>query len=213
MKKSVLFTLAAFLLTSLSVNTAAVASESAKKGGNAANGKVLSATCVACHGADGNSVNPAWPKLAGQGEAYLLKQLHDFRSDKRADPSMSAMAKGIKSDTDVADLAAYYAGQKAKAGAANEEKVIEGAAIYRGGVMASGVAACAACHGPTGSGNTAAKFPMIAGQHAAYPVNQLKAFKSGKRGNDTGKMMRNIALKMTDAEMEAVAEYIAGLHD
>ncbi len=213
MKKSVLFALAAFLVTTFSANTAVLASESAKKGGDAAKGKALSATCAACHGADGNSINPAWPKLAGQGEAYLSKQIHDFRSDKRSDPSMTAMAKGIASDADVADLAAYYASEKAKSGTANKDLVAEGAAIYRGGVMSSGVAACGACHGPTGAGNTAAKFPKISGQHAQYTIAQLKLFKSGKRSNDTGKMMQNIALKMTDAEMEAVAEYIAGLTD
>ena len=209
MKKSVLFALATFF----SATTMVSANEPAKKEADAANGKVISATCAACHGADGNSVNPAWPKLAGQGEAYLMKQLVDFRSDKRSDPSMSAMAKGIKSDSDVADLSAYYASQKAKSGTANKDLIAEGQAIYRGGVMSSGVAACAACHGPSGSGNAAAKFPKISGQHATYTINQLKAFKTGKRSNDTGKMMRNIALKMTDAEMEAVAEYIAGLHD
>jgi cytochrome c553 len=190
-----------------------MASEPSKMG-DAAKGKAVSATCVACHGADGNSVNPDWPKLAGQGEGYLAKQLADFRSDKRNDPTMTAMAKVIASDADVKDLAAYYAGQKAKAGKANdEEKVVAGEAIYRGGNLATGVAACAACHGPTGSGNDAANFPGIAGQHAKYTVTQLKAFKSGKRANDVGKMMQNIAKNMTDAEMDAVAEYISGLSD
>ncbi len=199
-------------LASFGINSLAMANEPAKAG-DASKGKALSATCAACHGADGNSVNPDWPKLAGQGAAYLEKQMHDFRSDKRNDPTMTAMAKGIASDADVVDLAAFYAGQKAKAGAANKEKMADGEAIYRGGVMATGVAACAACHGPTGSGNSAAKFPGIAGQHSKYTVVQLKAFKSGKRANDTGKIMRNIAKNMTDAEMEAVAEYIAGLRD
>ncbi len=199
------------LLACLGMNSLAMANEPAKSG-DAAKGKAVSATCVACHGADGNSVNPDWPKLAGQGEGYLAKQLADFRSDKRNDPTMTAMAKGIVSDADVADLSAYYASQKGKAGTANKEKVAAGEAIYKGGNLATGVAACAACHGPTGSGNDAAKFPGIAGQHAKYTVTQLKAFKSGKRANDTGKMMRNIAKNMTDAEMDAVAEYISGLH-
>ncbi len=209
MKKLVLFTLAVLV----SASTAISANESETKSGDAANGKVISETCAACHGADGNSINPVWPKLASQGEAYLIKQLHDFRTDKRSDPSMTAMAKAIKSDGDVADLAAFFASQKAKPGTANKDLVVEGGAIYKGGVMSSGVAACAACHGPTGAGNTAAKFPKISGQHAKYTIAQLKAFKQGKRANDSGKMMRNIALKMTDAEMIAVAEYIAGLHD
>ena len=199
-------------VANLGLNSLAMANEPAKAG-DAVKGKALSATCGGCHGADGNSVNPDWPKLAGQGSAYLEKQLNDYRSGKRNDPTMTAMAKGIASDHDVVDLAAFYAGEKAKAGTANKDKVVVGEAIYRGGVMSSGVAACAACHGPTGTGNEAAKFPGVAGQHAKYTIAQLKAFKSGKRSNDTGKMMRNIAKNMTDAEMDAVAEYISGLGD
>ena len=200
------------LFAILSFNLTANASE-VKKEADAANGKAISATCAACHGADGNSVNPDWPKIAGQGQAYLIKQLHDFRSDKRVDPSMTAMAKGIKSDADVADLAAYYASVKAKPGVAKPDMIAKGEAIYKGGIASSGIAACAACHGPTGSGNPAAKFPKISGQHAKYTVTQLMNFKAAKRNNDTGKMMRNVALKMTDAEMTAVAEYISGLRD
>ena len=212
MKKLTIFALVACF----GINTAVMANtpaEGSAKAGDATKGKTLSAVCAACHGTDGNSVNPDWPKIAGQGEAYLTKQLHDFRSDKRSDPTMTAMAKGIASDADIADLVAYFSGQKDKTGTANKEKIAEGEAIYKGGIMSSGVAACAACHGPSGSGNPAAKFPKISGQHTKYTVTQLKAFKSGKRANDTGKMMRNVALKMTDAEMDAVAEYIAGLHD
>lgn len=208
MKKAILFTLVACF-----VNVTISANESHKIVGDAAKGKALSATCAACHGADGNSVNPVWPKLAGQGEAYLIKQLNDFRHDKRSEPTMTAMAKGIASDDDVTHLAAFYSSQKIKAGTANKDKVALGKAIYKGGVMSSGVAACAACHGPSGNGNSAAKFPKVAGQHAQYTIGQLKTFKASKRNNDTGKMMRNVALKMTDAEMDAVAEYIAGLHD
>ena len=208
MKKVTMFA----LVMCLGFISTAMASETSKAS-DATKGKAVSETCVACHGSDGNSTNPAWPKIAGQGEGYLAKQLSDFRSDKRNDPTMTAMAKGIASDADVNDLAAYYASQKTKPGTANEEKVAAGEAIYRGGNLSTGVAACAACHGPTGSGNDAAKFPSIAGQHAKYTVAQLKAFKSGKRANDTGKMMRNVAKNMTDAEMDAVAEYISGLSD
>jgi len=207
MKKAILFTLVACFAT------ATVSANESHKVGDAAKGKTLSATCAACHGADGNSVNPAWPKLAGQGSAYLMKQLNDFRSDKRADPTMSGQAKAIASEEDIMHLTAYFSSQKAKAGTAKKDKVELGKAIYKGGVLSSGVAACAACHGPNGSGNTAAKFPKISGQHTKYVIAQLKAFKSGKRSNDVGKMMRNVALKMTDAEMEAVAEYIAGLQN
>lgn len=207
MKKAIIFALA----TSF-ISTAVLANESAKKG-DASKGKAASAVCSACHGADGNSANPDWPKLAGQGEAYLIKQLHDFRADKRAEATMTPMAKGIASDEDVLNLAAYFSGQKQKAGTANKDKVVAGGKIYRGGIMASGVAACSGCHGPTGAGNTAAKFPKIAGQHTKYLVKQLKAFRSGTRTNDTGKMMRNVVAKMSDSEIEAVAEYVAGLRD
>ncbi len=208
MKKTVLLGLVASFVLSMLANASEV-----KKSGDAKNGKAVSETCVACHGADGNSVNPEWPKLAGQGEAYLVKQLLDYRTDKRSNATMTAMAKGIKSDADVVDLAAYFSNSKAKPGTADKEKIAAGEAIYKGGVMASGVAACAGCHGPTGAGNPAAKFPKISGQHAKYTVTQLQEFKAGKRANDSGKMMRNIALKMTDAEMDSVAEYISGLQD
>ena len=207
MKKAILFALA----TSF-VGTAVFANESAKTG-DATKGKTLSAVCAACHGADGNSSNPDWPKLAGQGEAYIVKQLHDFREDKRAEATMTPMAKGIATDEDVLHLAAYFSSQKQKGGTANKDKVAAGEKIYRGGIMASGVAACSGCHGPTGMGNPPAKYPRISGQHAKYIAKQLKAFRSGSRTNDPGKMMRNIAAKMSDAEIEAVAEYIAGLHD
>ena len=205
MKKAIIFALA----TSF-ISTAVLANESVKKG-DATKGKAASAVCSSCHGADGNSTNPDWPKLAGQGESYLIKQLHDFRANKRADAMMTPMAMGIASDEDVLNLAAYFSSQKQKSGTANKDKVKAGEKIYRGGIMASGVAACSGCHGPTGEGNSAAKFPRIAGQHAKYAIKQLKAFRAGSRNNDPGKMMRNVAAKMSDTEIEAVAEYISGL--
>jgi len=205
MKKAILFA----LVTSFT-STAVLANESAKTG-DATKGKTASALCSACHGADGNSANPDWPKLAGQGEAYIIKQLHDFREDKRAEATMTPMAKGIASDEDILNLAAYFSSQKQKPGTANKDKVAAGERIYRGGILASGVAACSGCHGPTGIGNPPAKFPRIAGQHAKYVIKQLKAFRVGKRSNDPGKMMRNVAAKMSDAEIEAVAEYVSGL--
>jgi len=212
MKKAILFTLVACFTSSMALASEAPAVAAATKG-DATKGKALSAVCAACHGADGNSVNPDWPKIAGQGEAYLVKQINDFREGKRTEASMTQMAKGIASADDVLHLAAYYAGQKTKLGTANKEKVELGEAIYRGGVLSSGVAACSGCHGPSGAGNTAAKFPQVAGQHAKYIVKQLQTFKSGTRNNDSGKMMHNIAKNMTDADMEAVAEYISGLRD
>lgn len=195
------------VLTSLAIS---VTSSVWAEGGDAAAGKTKSATCAACHGMDGNSTNPEWPKLAGQHESYLVKQLQNFKHDDRVNASMSPQAKPL-SDQDMADLAAYFAGQGVKPGEADQTKVALGEQVYKGGNNASGVAACAACHGPTGRGNPAANFPSLNGQHAAYTKAQLHAFRTGERNNDAGKMMRNIAVNMTDAEIEAVAEYIAGL--
>ena len=180
------------------------------EGGNAEAGKTKSATCAACHGADGNSTNPEWPKLAGQHPSYILKQLMNFKNDERVNPSMTPMAKPL-SDTDMADLAAYFSSQTAKPGEADQSKVTLGEQVYKGGNNATGVAACAACHGPNGAGNPAANFPSLHGQHVTYIKNQLNSFRKGERANDAGKMMRNIATGMTDVEIDAVAEYIAGL--
>ena len=181
--------------------------------GDATKGKTLSATCAACHGADGNSSNPEWPKLAGQGEAYLTKQLTDYRTDVRVNAVMSAQAKLIASDEDVEHLAAYFSSQEAKPGTGDEAKVEEGGLLFKGGKTSTKVTACAACHGPTGAGNDPAKFPKLSGQHTVYLIDQLKLFRSGERANDGGQMMRNIAEKMSDKDMEAVAEYISGLQD
>lgn len=178
--------------------------------GNVAAGQTKSATCIACHGADGNSVNPTWPKLAGQHPEYILKQLGDLKSGVRKDPLMSPMAAPL-SDQDMADLAAYFAGQKTLPGTAAPEQVAAGEKLYRAGNTASGVTACAACHGPSGDGNAAAKFPNISGQHASYLEKALKDFRAGTRTNDPNKMMRDIAAKMTDAEITAVAQYVQGL--
>ncbi len=192
---------------------AMLASASSFAKGDPAKGKALATACGACHGADGNSSNPEWPKLAGQGEAYLSKQLHDYRSGARENAVMNAQAALIPSDEDVEHLAAYFASQKTTAGAGDKEKVEEGRLIYKGGKVSAKITACAACHGPTGKGNEAAKFPRIAGQHTKYLLTQLKAFRSGERANDAGKMMRNIASKMSDTDMEAAVEYITGLKE
>lgn len=195
-----------FVLTGLAISITA----SAWAEGNAETGKTKSATCAACHGADGNSVNPEWPKLAGQHPDYIIKQLSNFKEGARVNASMAPMAKPL-SEQDMADLAAYFSSQPKKLGEADQTKVALGSQVYKGGNNATGVAACAACHGPTGAGNPAANFPALSGQHATYIKNQLYAFRKGERANDAGKMMRGVAGKMSDAEIEAVAEYIAGL--
>ncbi|MGD8957741.1 MAG: c-type cytochrome, partial [Chromatiaceae bacterium] len=146
--------------------------------GNAEAGKAKSATCTACHGPDGNSAAPNFPKLAGQHAAYLYKQLKDYKSGDRQNAVMAGMVAAL-SDEDMADLAAYYAAQQPKIGIAAEDQIALGESIYRAGNAASGVSACAACHGPAGVGNPMANFPRLSGQHASYTVDQLNYFRSG----------------------------------
>lgn len=179
--------------------------------GDAAAGQTKAATCAACHGPDGNSPLPNFPKLAGQGEAYMVKQLKEFKAGKRVDATMNAMAAPL-SETDMQDLSAFFSSQQGGVGKAAADQVELGQAIYRAGNAASGVAACVACHGPTGAGNPQAGFPKLSGQHADYTVLQLNNFRKGARNNDAGSMMRVVAGKMSDAEITAVAQYIQGLH-
>jgi cytochrome c553 len=179
--------------------------------GDAAAGQAKAAACGACHGPDGNSVNPAWPKLAGQHPQYLAKQYASFKSGDRKDPVMSGQAALLATDQDVADVAAYFASQTQTTGEAAADQVELGQQVYRGGNMATGVAACTGCHGPTGVGNPLAKFPRISGQHADYVTKALKDFRSGTRANDPNGMMRGVAKNMSDAEIAAVAQYVQGL--
>ena len=179
--------------------------------GNAEAGKAKSVSCAACHGADGNSMNPTWPKIAGQSASYIVKQLADFKAKKRNDPLMSFQASALSAQ-DMDDLGAYFASQTGSQGGADEKLAAAGAKLYRGGNKAKGVAACIACHGPTGAGNPAAKFPKLSGQHAAYVEKAMKDFRAGSRSNDMNKMMQNVAVKMSDKEIKAVASYISGLH-
>ena len=180
--------------------------------GDAEAGKTKAQARFSCHGVNGNSVNPVWPKLAGQHASYIAKQLADFKAgNQRNDPLMMGQVMSL-SPQDMADLAAFFTKQKPSPGSADEAKLAMGEKIYRGGNKATGVSACIACHGPTGAGNPAAKYPMLSGQHAAYTVKALKDFRSGTRKNDTGKMMQNVAARMTDAEIEAVSSYMQGLY-
>jgi cytochrome c553 len=189
----------------------AMVSSVAVAGGDAAAGKAKSAMCAGCHMADGNSVNGMWPKLAGQHESYIIKQLQDFKAGDRVDPTMQPMAAGLSED-DMANLAAFYSSQTLKGGEADPALVEKGKQIFMSGNAASGVAACSACHAPNGVGNPAANFPSLQGQHADYTVKQLKDFRAGNRANDAGKMMQGVAAKMTDDEIAAVASYIQGLN-
>ncbi len=178
--------------------------------GDSAAGREKAAACAGCHGTDGNSMVPQFPKLAGQHAGYVVKQLKDFKAGRRKDPTMAPMAAPL-SEADMADLAAFFSQQKIKPGKADPAKVALGERVWRAGNEATGVPACTACHGPSGRGNPAAGFPALAGQHAAYVLKQLKAFASGARANDAGAMMRTLARKMSEAEMEAVASFIEGL--
>jgi cytochrome c553 len=184
----------------------------AQAAGNAAAGeKIVAGVCIACHGADGNSVITTNPKLAQQHPEYLAKQLANFKSGERKNAIMSGMAAAL-SPEDMANVAAYFGSQKVKLGSAKSNTAGSlGEKIYRGGIASVGVPACASCHGAKGAG-LPVQFPRLSGQHADYVVTQLKAFYSGERANDNAKIMRMIAAKLSDAEMAAVADYIQGLH-
>jgi len=184
---------------------------SAHAAGTVEAGQAKSATCMACHGMDGNSANPEWPSLAGQHSSYILKQLKHFKSGERQNALMAPMAM-ILSDQDMEDLAAYFASQTLRpAGETEPSKVALGRKIFLGGNAAKGVPACAGCHGPSGSGIAGAAFPQIGGQHAVYAAAQLRGYKSGARATDPNNMMRTIAAKLTDEEIDAVASYLQGM--
>ena len=176
---------------------------------------IANQVCAACHAGDGNSTAPANPKIAGQIPEYLHKQLADFKAQGGKKPAReSAIMMGMVanlSDGDMKGLAAFYAGQKLKpAAAADKNLAALGQKLWRGGNAASGIPACAGCHGPTGAGMPA-QYPRVAGQYAEYIAAQLKAFREGGRANDPNGMMRGVTARMTDREMRAVAEYAAGL--
>jgi len=164
--------------------------------------------CVGCHGPNGNSMIPVNPKLGGQHEAYLAKQLTEFKSGTRANPVMAGIAKGM-SEEDIKNVSAYLDKQKAEAGAAKNKDTVElGKKIYRAGIAEKNVPACAGCHGASGSG-IPAQFARLAGQHQDYTGAQLTAFRSGARKNSP--QMETIAKRMSDDEIAAVADYVAGL--
>jgi len=188
--------------------------------GNPQAGKDKVAVCGACHGMDGNSLAPNFPKLAGQGERYLLKQLRDIRIGSAPDAAAGNGRKILEmtgllsslSDQDLADIAAYYAGQTATGGAASPELAARGEQLFRGGKLEVGMPACTGCHGPEGSGNGPAVYPRLAGQHATYVSKQLTDFREGNRTNDGDIMvMRSIAAKLSNKDIEALASYIQGL--
>jgi cbb3-type cytochrome c oxidase subunit III len=183
---------------------------STAQAGDAVAGKAKAATCGACHGADGNSLAPNFPKIAGQGERYLVKQITEIKNGDRQVPEMMGFVAAL-SETDIADISAYFASQTANSGAADPELVELGKRIFLGGNEATGVPACIACHSADGKGMAAAGFPRLAGQHAAYTEKQLMDFYNAKRNNDASNVMRDIASRMHLNEIKAVSSYIQGL--
>ncbi len=183
--------------------------------GNADAGQSKSAICAACHGADGNSAVAQWPKIAGQHQSYLLRQIKLIQSGARAVPEMAPMVANL-SEQDIADLAAYYAAQTLKTGVADDRLQSLGEKLYVSGNADTGVPACAACHGATGQGNPAAGYPVIAGQHSLYLSNNLKNFRAGGHyGADDAEsqVMVGVAKFLTDEEIQAVSSYLEGLHE
>lgn len=190
---------------------AAVVSNPAMAQGSADAGQGKVATCAACHGASGNeSVLPNVPKLGAQGERYLLKQLQEIKADVRKVPLMAGILANFN-EQDLADIAAYFASLEAPKGAVEEAKLALGQELYRAGNASIGVAACSACHSPDGKGNALAGYPALNGQDTPYVELQLKAFRSGERANDEAEVMRTIAARLNDAEIAALASYVAGL--
>jgi cytochrome c553 len=231
MKKNwlaLLLTLA--LALALSGTAPILHAEETVAGGNSAAGKEKASSCAGCHGENGNSAMPTFPKLAQQHSSYLVNQLQAFKGGTRNDPVMSGMAMALN-DTDILDIAAYYSSQNisvnpapvlpadedAADGATDEKKAKEamqtllakGSHLYRNGNLTSEVSACIACHGPSGEGNKPAAFPALRSQHADYLIKSLTDFKSSARSNNPENMMHMIAKKMTDEEIKAVSYYIS----
>lgn len=184
----------------------------AQAAGDAKAGQTKAAMCGACHGADGNSAAPNFPKLAGQGERYLLKQMNDIKNGNRNIVEMTGLLTNMSAQ-DMADIAAYFASQSMSVGAADPALVKAGEALYRGGKLAEGMPACTGCHSPNGAGNDAAGFPQLGGQHAQYVAKQLTDFREGNRTNDgDSMMMRAVAAKLSNKDIQAISSYIQGLH-
>jgi cytochrome c553 len=180
--------------------------------GDAAAGKVKSQVCQGCHGENGNSYGPEWPNLAAQHSSYLIKQIRNFQDGVRTNEIMNGMVAGL-TQQDIEDITAYFASQslEPQVQESDVEIIKTGRKIFKGGNRYTGVPACAGCHGPNGAGNGPAAFPHLAGQKSTYIVKTLKDFQSNARSNDINEIMRNIAAKLTDSEINAVAAYLATL--
>ena len=180
--------------------------------GSAEAGKSKSLTCGACHGTDGNSVNPMWPSIAGQHAQYIAESLQTFKDGSRSDVLMSGQSMMLN-EQDMRDLGVYFSKQSAAVKAVADPALVDkGEAMYRGGDRKSGASACMACHGPTGRGNPAAKYPSLRGQYAVYTAKQLRDYASDTRKSDgVTKVMRDIAKRLSEEDIVAVSSYIQGL--
>ena len=182
--------------------------------GDADAGQGKAAVCAACHGVDGNSVVPNWPKIAGQHAPYLQRQLALIKDGNRPVPEMAPITINL-SDQDMADLAAYFASQTTSAGLTDEALRASGELLYRGGNPETDIPACISCHGPAGEGNPLSGYPNLAGQHSVYSEKMLTGYRAGTTwGADdaSSNIMTGVANRLTDAEIKAVASYIQGLH-
>ena len=200
-----------FVISMLSAVFSLVSTQPLLAQGDPAAGQVKSALCATCHGAEGNSEISINPKLAGQNFNYIVKQLKDYKSGNRVNATMAAMVAAL-TDQDILDISAWYSSQQVTLQGANLESLELGESIYRAGIKDLSVAACAACHSPTGGGNGPAGFPSLSGQHPDYTLMQLKAFRSGERQNDSSAMMRSVVKRLTDDELEALSSYVSGLN-
>lgn len=186
-------------------------SEAATIRADASTGKSKIETCIACHGENGVGLVPSYPNLGGQSEAYLIKQITDIRAGNRKVPEMTGMVEKL-TDQDIADIAAWYASQPVVLGIAGGDSLRLGWQLFHGGSLKKGLGACAGCHTPTGSGIASAGFPSLAGQSTQYLIKQLTDFREGARSNDMNGMMRDITGKLSNKEIEALANYISGLY-
>ena len=178
--------------------------------GSAERGASISLTCAACHGATGVSANPEWPNLAGQHEKYTVQTLKAYQAGDRQDVLMTGQAMSL-SGQDIEDLAAYFEGEQGAQNTADPALIAAGERLYRGGDRDKSISACIACHGPSGRGNRPAAYPSVAGQHASYSAKQLRAYADGTRKSDSNQVMRNIAVLLSEDEINAVSSYIQGL--
>ena len=211
MKKSILARLTPVFSLLFSVAFGLVSAGTALAG-NAEAGKTKAAACGGCHGMDGNSPAPSFPKIAGQNEAYIVKQINDFKANTtRKNELMFGMVAAL-TDEDAADIGAYFQSQSvAQPATFDESKIAAGRELYKGGNLQTGVPACQACHGPAGGGVAGVGYPQLGGQYAEYTLAQLKAFKDGTRTNDEKSLMRSIVEKLSDEDMIALSNYIASL--